>query len=236
MKLVGIYQLEGILSLESGLRIGSNDTEAHIGGIDHEVVKHPFTGEPYIPGSSIKGKVRSLLEWRSGAVKEEPLNLNDWKLSEDTHRNKEIETILKIFGVSGDSKDESGIQRIGPTRVAFWDCFFDKGYLQKLQENNLPYTEVKFENKINRISGVSDGGLRQLERVPAGALFTFKLTLKKFEGDDDRVLNTLLEGLKLLEWDSLGGSGSRGYGKVKFKDLTLDGVPYQETFDGIKPF
>ena len=90
-------------------------------------------------------------------------------------------------------------------------------------------------NTIDRITSLTTGGgVRQTERVPAGAEFDFKLMLRQFEGDKPELLELVLKGLKLLELDSLGGSGSRGYGKVKFIELTVDGET--RNLDDIKPF
>ena len=96
-------------------------------------------------------------------------------------------------------------------------------------------TEVKSENRINRISGVAEHP-RQTERVPAGAQFDFRLSIKKLAGDGDDLLTTVLQGLKLLELDSVGGSGSRGYGKVKFVGLQIDGVDAQARLNSVQPF
>ena len=101
-----------------------------------------------------------------------------------------------------------------------------------MQKNDLPYTEAKMENFINRSSGQANP--RSTERVISGSEFDFKLTIKDFEGDNFE--NLILTGLKLLELDSLGGSGSRGYGKVRFENLTIDGTSIQSKFDGIKLF
>src|SRR3989304_7996305 len=68
MKLSKIKELKGTIVLKSGLHIGSGNMEMHIGGTDSPVIKHPHTLEPYIPGSSLKGKVRSLLEMESGLM------------------------------------------------------------------------------------------------------------------------------------------------------------------------
>jgi len=58
-------------------------------------------------------------------------------------------------------------------------------------------------------------------------------------GDDGRgdldCLNRVFEALKLLEGDALGGSGSRGYGQVRFTKLTVDGVDVQARFDALEP-
>ena len=96
-------------------------------------------------------------------------------------------------------------------------------------------TEVKSENRINRISGVAEHP-RQTERVPAGARFDFRLSVKRLAGDGDDLLATVLQGLKLLELDSLGGSGSRGYGKVRFVHLQIDQQDAQPRFDSVQPF
>lgn len=104
-----------------------------------------------------------------------------------------------------------------------------------MRHDNLPFTEAKSENRINRIAGTAEHP-RQTERVPAGAVFKFRLTLKAFAGDGEELRNTLLQGLKLLEWDSLGGSGSRGYGKIRFEKLMLDGQDLSEDFSKINPF
>ena len=239
MQLQNIRTLTADLILESGLHIGAGDSEIHIGGIDNPVVKHPVNGEPYIPGSSLKGKIRSLLEWKSGAVQEEPLGKKEYDDSTGAQQTA-VKHILQLFGISGDtgnSKEGKKFQKkIGHTRLAFWDCPLDPAYAQEQRDNDRLYTEAKSENHINRISGTAEHP-RQTERVPAGAKFRFKLTLKTFDGDDATLRQTLLTGLKLLEWDSLGGSGSRGYGKVRFANLALDGdSAISDRFAQHKPF
>ncbi|MEH8057256.1 type III-A CRISPR-associated RAMP protein Csm3 [Gallibacterium anatis] len=217
MKLNNIVEVKATLVLKTGLHIGSGDSEMHIGGIDNAVIKNPITQKPYIPGSSLKGKIRSLLEWRSGEVKEKPLSISDIKGS-----NAEmVKNILRLFGVSADSnKDEPVVKEIGVARLGFQDCEFTSDWEQYLEENNLSATEAKFENTIDRITSTA-GNPRQTERIPAGAKFDFKLTLRQFENDSENLIDLLLKGLRLLELDSLGGSGSRGYGKVEFQNLTV---------------
>ena len=235
MQLKHIHHITADLVLETGLHIGAGDSEIHIGGIDNAVIKHPVSGEPYIPGSSLKGKIRSLLEWKSGRVQENPLGKKEYE--EASGASKEaVKHILQLFGISGDTADPEFQKTIGHTRLAFWDCPLDPGYAAKQREDNLSWTEAKSENRINRISGTAEHP-RFTERVPAGAVFTFRLTLKQYDGDDDALLHTLLTGLKLLEWDSLGGSGSRGYGKVRFANLALDGdSAISDRFAQHKPF
>lgn len=229
MKLTNIVEIKAKLVLQTGLHIGVGDSEMHIGGIDNSVIKHPMTQSPYIPGSSLKGKIRTLLEWRSGAVQSSPLSLKDISKNPE-----EVKNILRLFGISGDTKNsEQEVAEIGVSRLAFWDCALNEAWENEIRDDNQLLTEAKSENTIDRITSTA-GNPRQTERVPAGAEFDFKLTLRQFEGDKPELLDLVLKGLKLLELDSLGGSGSRGYGKVKFTDLTVDGKACN--LDDIKPF
>lgn len=222
MQLTRIRTLTACLTLETGLHIGTGDAEMHIGGIDNPIARHPLTNRPYIPGSSLKGKIRSLLEWKTGAVQEKPLGLDQMDKASGAQRTQ-IARIVRLFGVSGDAQlTDARAREIGPTRLAFWDCELEKSWWEEIESRNLAFTEVKSENSINRISGVAVAP-RFFERVPAGARFDFRLSLKVLDDEDD-LLPTVLAGLRLVELDSLGGSGSRGYGKVKFRDLRLDGV------------
>ena len=226
MKLQNIEVITGKIILQTGLHIGAGDAEIQIGGIDSPVMKHPETREPYIPGSSLKGKIRSLLEWKSGCVKEKPLSLADLDKAQNDKDKEAVKRILQLFGVSGDNKKNHDL---GQTRLAFWDCHLNQEYAQKLKDKNLLPTEDKAENVINRISGTAEHP-RHIERVIAGAMFDFKVSIKQFDTDNGNELTQeLLKGLKLLEMDSLGGSGSRGYGKVKFEldgGLTLPENPF----------
>ena len=233
MQLKHIHHITADLVLETGLHIGAGDSEIHIGGIDNAVIKHPVSGEPYIPGSSLKGKIRSLLEWKSGRVRENPLGKKEYEEASGAQQEA-VKHILQLFGISGDTADLEFQKTIGHTRLAFWDCPLDAAYAQEQRDNDRLYTEAKSENCINRISGTAEHP-RQTERVPAGARFTFRLSLKTYDGDDDSLRHTLLQGLKLLEWDSLGGSGSRGYGKIRFENLCIDGQPVAE-YAAIQPF
>ncbi len=220
MKLISIKKLQGKIILKSGLHVGSGNMEMHIGGTDSPVIKHPHTLEPYIPGSSIKGKVRSLLEMASGLV---PFALEDGGLvstktvkavKNDTKLKKHADSILKIFGSSGsDRDDESGY---GPTRVSFSDCYLNSDWKNKARDNRWPLSEVKSENSINRIQGTA-ANPRFIERVPEGTEFDFLLTFKILEETDEELFSDyLLKGLKLLEMDALGGNGRRGYGRIEF--------------------
>jgi len=217
MKLVNLINIQGRIILESGLHIGAGDTEMHIGGTDSPVVTHPHTREPYIPGSSLKGKIRSLLEMRSGLMsktKGKPVGIKELSNANDAER-KEALKILRLFGMSGADSDDS--VEVGPTRGSFGDCPLSRKSVDAAKANNWPLTEVKSENSIDRITGTaSRGGPRFTERVPAGLTFDFTFSIKEMEGDEDLV-DFLLQGIKLLELDALGGSGSRGYGRVRFE-------------------
>lgn len=235
MQLNGIIQIHATLELVTGLHIGSGDAEMHIGGTDSPVIKHPHTQHPYIPGSSIKGKMRSLLEWRSGAVREKPLGHDVFKDSQGARRES-VKQILQLFGLGG--SDQLTVEQamdIGPTRLAFWDCNLRKEWIEQVRSNNQLRTEVKSENVINRISGTAESP-RNIERVPAGAQFDFRLNVKRLAGDSDALLLTVLQGLKLLELDGLGGSGSRGYGKLKLIDIRQDNADISERYAAIQAF
>jgi len=232
MRLKEIKRITGKIKLVTGLHIGAGDTEIHIGGTDNPVVKHPITGEPYIPGSSLKGKIRSLLELKSGLITDgKALSMKNLQNASSEEQLKYGKRIIKLFGTSG--ADEKLKIEIGPTRVSFSDCFITKEVREKVKNGEAVLTEAKAENFINRITGTAQNP-RLTERVPAGIEFDFCITIKEFEGDEeDNLIDLLLEGMKLLEHDALGGSGSRGYGRVKF---SFEDEEIKEKFKRIKPF
>lgn len=177
--------IEYEVELCTGLHIGGNKESYGIGGIDSPVIKDPLTNKPIIPGSSIKGKIRMLL----------------------THidvENHNLDEIDKAFGSS--DKD------IGLTRIIFRDLFLTEDSAKEL-ENRLGkgfYTEVKAENKIDNLKAMP----RFIERVPAGAKFHGECIVKKLDEDKEDFFELLKRGFELLKNSALGGSGSRGYGKV----------------------
>jgi CRISPR-associated protein Csm3 len=231
MQLTHIRKITGTLELLSGLHIGGGNTEMHIGGTDNPVIKNPVTNQPYIPGSSLKGKMRSLLEWRAGVVgltNGKPLGFPQIR-ELDGVQQEQGKVLLKLFGGAPEGNpDEALVKEIGPTRLAFWDCNLDPAWVAEMNERNLLLTEQKTENAIDRIAGVAENP-RNTERVPAGARFDFQLTLK-VHGDED-LLDELLVGFKLLELTGLGGSGSRGYGKIRFAGLAMQGEDLQTRLD-----
>lgn len=201
MKLVDKYIYTGTIRLVSGLHIGGANTALNIGGIDNAVIRNPLTGEPYIPGSSLKGKMRSLIEMKYG----------------ETNAGKPTESINTkagaLFGVSASSSESH------PSRIIVRDAMLmNKGELEG--RTDVPYTETKAEVNINRITAKPISGVRYTERVPAGAIFSLNIVLNVFEHENIQDLEqTLKESLNLLQNDYLGGSGSRGYGQIVFENL-----------------
>lgn len=231
MKLTNIQKLTGQIELLSGLHIGSGNTEIHIGGTDNPVIKNPITQQPYIPGSSIKGKMRSLLEWHLGVVgltDGNPLSYKHLTKLEGKTR-EQAKTLIKLLGGAPDNNNDNLlVSEIGPSRLAFWDCGLVPEWVEAMDKKNQLLTETKMENTIDRIKGTAEHP-RNTERVPATAIFEFNLTLRVH--DDENLTEMLLIGLKLLEYTGLGGSGSRGYGKIAFRNLKLDGQDFQAKLD-----
>lgn len=200
-------RFSGNLEVESGLHIGASSAFAAIGAIDSPVIKDPVTNLPIIPGSSLKGKMRTLLARSyNQRIAETP--------------NDDDERICRLFGAS------TGGGRDGQSPIAGRLIFRDSFLANKdeLMDKGLStFTEDKFENTINRTT--MSATPRQIERVVRGSKFAFELiydVVDPTEVDED--LEMILAGLKLLEFDYLGGSGSRGYGKVAFKDLKAETV------------
>lgn len=203
-----IVKLTGQIELLSGLHIGGGDDTMKIGGIDNGVIKDANTDKPYIPGSSLKGKMRSLLEWDSGVVgigDGSPFNskLLTNAIFDDSNIKQKAETLLKLFG------DKEG--KYGITRINVGDCSLSD------VSKEMVLSEAKYENVINRQKGTAEHP-RQTERVPAGVKFDFDIRVKILDGDDEtELINMVKKGFELIESDYLGGSGSRGYGRVKFQ-------------------
>ncbi|MBZ4644008.1 MAG: CRISPR-associated protein Csm3 [Deferribacteres bacterium] len=230
MSALKIKNISGKIILESGLHIGGGDSEVHIGGVDNQVIKDPLTNSPYIPGSSLKGKIRSLLEYYVGAHLKtggKPLQVNHLENPQEDEAN-----IVMLFGTSGSEKNKDSFEpKYAISRVIFSDSHLNDSSKEILLKTIGKLTEVKAENSIDRITGTAKDP-RFMERVPKGAEFDFSLSLKIFKGDDENsFLNTLLKGFKLLTLDALGGSGSRGYGRVSIK---FDDNELQEKFNSVE--
>ena len=196
-------QIQGKMIVKTGLHIGGGEAFAAIGAVDSTVVKDPVSCNPMIPGTSLKGKLRTLLAktYNENAAR---------KPDED------CELLLRIFG----SAKPGNVRR---SRIQISDMFLENE--RALKNKGLQgVTEVKFENTINRMTAVANP--RQIERIVRGAEFGLDIVYnieeaEKPERMEEAVedIKVLAEGLKLLQYDYLGGSGSRGYGKVEFSDL-----------------
>lgn len=221
-RLLGRVRLTATMQVVTGLHIGAGKDTIEIGGIDNPVIKHPLTGDPYVPGSSLKGKLRFLLEWAFGTLR---CDGHPWGFDEKDKLQKFAvdDPVLRIFGTPAKKEAWTG----GPTRLIVRDAALDKDWRERAFKQNA-LTEEKTEVVIDRIAGKAhDVGPRQTERVPAGAEFDVEAVFRLFDWDGDGgardhdCLNWLLQGFDLLEQDALGGSGSRGYGRVRFDKLTL---------------
>lgn len=188
-------KIQTSINLITGLHIGGSGENVEIGGIDSPVIKIATKdNQPYIPGSSLKGKMRSLLEQTAGAVK-----VGD---------NAEINN---LFGFANNNM---------PSKIIVRDSFLTEDSVTILQASDnldMPYTEGKWENVIDRVKGTA-GHPRQTERVPAGVTFNVEFVINVWDNDGDgtALLSMLDKGIKLLENDYIGGSGSRGYGQIAF--------------------
>ena len=201
-------EITGVLETETGLHIGGSDAFAAIGAVDSPVIRDTRTNLPMIPGSSLKGKMRALLA----------------KEFNDGIKRKPDDDDLRLTALFGSAKKGD----LHVSRILFSDLFLSN--MDELRRAGINGAiEVKFENSINRATAVANP--RQLERVVRGAKFPLKLIYEISEnaGNADRDIvirdfETLKEGFRLLHHDYLGGSGSRGYGRVKISELNVDVV------------
>lgn len=203
-KLLKKIKITATLELISGLHIGGNGDNVEIGGIDNPVIKMPTKdNQPYIPGSSIKGKMRCLLEQIYGST---TVGGND--------------IINNLFGCSRTNQ---------PSKIIVRDAYMTEPCVNLLRNNDnldMPYTEGKWENVINRIKGTAEHP-RQTERIPAGVEFATEFIINLWDDDDEQQLLTLFnEGIHALENDYLGGSGSRGYGQIKFGQQNIEYITF----------
>lgn len=225
-RLVKKIKITTILELVTGLHIGGSSDNVEIGGIDTPVIKIATkNNQPYIPGSSIKGKMRCLLEQIAGRTAE----VGGGKLKEGQKRTIEQQRINNLFGYSEDNL---------PSKIIVRDAYLqEKSVATLLSCDNLdmPYTEAKMENVIDRVKGTAESP-RTIERIPAGVFFDVEFVINVWDNDGDGTsLITLLEnGIKALENDYLGGSGSRGYGQIKFGALEKEEIPFDKYFENEK--
>lgn len=223
MKLFGRLIIHGDILVKTGLHIGGSGGAFAIGGVDNPVIINQVNGEPYIPGSSLRGKLRSLTEKARGEVTGQEIDKNvkihschNDKQSEGANKERYSNCpICNIFGIAAQSYNY-------PTRLIVRDIALspDSAKLLRAAKTSLPYTEVKTEVAIDRVT--SQANPRDVERVPAGAVFgPMELVYNIYSEQDVEWLSVLLDSMQLLEDDYLGGHGSRGSGKIVFQNLHL---------------
>lgn len=226
-KLRGNIIITGKIRALTGLHIGGSSESLSIGGVDLPVVRTARDRYPYIPGSSIKGKLRMLTEFAEGDV------------TDDKPVQKTESKAAQIFGISPPNPDEKKDTKVlGPTRITVRDAHPDKPTIKMWEEldTELLYTENKSENTVDRIT--SKANPRSIERVVPGSCFDLEIVyssydmtgaepadaeLEKFNDLDN--LAELFRALRLLEQNTLGGHGSRGYGKIVFEELKIECCP-----------
>lgn len=231
-KKLEVLTITGKMKCLTGIMICGYAGTKRIGGVDNPVIRDPLTDLPYIPGSSLKGKLRSLYEMAYGLFEE----------NGDPHRFKPdcVDKKCKVCRVFGSieasragnkkennqkGKEEERTRSIlKSTRLIVRDAFLDEDSKEMLEnyreKTGLNYTEIKTENYINRLN--SKATPRTFERIPAGVSFNVEMSLKVYEDDEkEELLDVVRESIKLLEKDYIGASGSRGYGRVKFENLEI---------------
>ena len=204
-----IYRLDFEIELLTGLHIGGSTDTFDIGGADSTVIKNPLTHEPYIPGSSIKGKLRSLLTQKYGNVSVKN------KDSEILLEKDEIRCLFEPVSTSDDLK---------VSRCIFRDAYLTDESKEELQKHlGLgTFTEIR----IYLLKG-TPANPRFIERVPRGAKFNGEIILQIYEGDNAEQLKEVInEALKMLELNYLGGSGTRGYGRVDIHSQDFQKVEF----------
>lgn len=201
-------EITGTIEAMTGIHIGGSSSFAAIGAVDSPVVRDAVTNQPMIPGSSLKGKMRSLLS-RQYSDSLKPVGIED-----DDPR------IKRLFGYTTES-GKGQKQSAHPGRLQFSDMFLQNR--EELSRMDISTTEIKFENTINRLSAIANP--RQIERAVRGTKYGLDLIYNlgsEEEAKEDFVL--IRDGFRLLEHDYIGGSGSRGYGRIHFREISVDCV------------
>lgn len=224
-RLVEVWKIEGRIVVETGLRIGAAQETMEISGLDNPIIRNPANGEPYIPGSSLKGRMRSLAEWYFGEIPTDG-DVTKPRIPSDT---------AHVFGrPARDARKEpnsavKAAYESGPTRLIVRDCPLSQDSRERFRAG-APLTEVKTENSINRLTSMANP--RPMERVLPGVTFDLEMVYRIFDiagdgGQKDRDLfdTVVITALALVEADALGSCSSRGCGKVRFEDLKVNGQP-----------
>lgn len=216
MKKIAYHEITGVIHCLSGLRIGGSDELLQIGGTDLTCIKHPVTLKPYIPGSSIKGKMRSELEQKlgkfGGRERNEPCGCANC-------------LVCRVFGPHKKARHD-----LGPSRIIVRDAQLAGG----------GETELKSENVIDRKTGTALHP-RKVERVVAGSEFSLRLGIQVWDLDTDEkhkdatgtdttgadaLIAFVKDGLRALQQTGLGSGVSKGSGEIEFRDMKLNGQPF----------
>ena len=216
--LYGRVFIEATIVAKTGLHIGGSGSDLEIGGLDKEIIRNPITKRPYIPGSSLRGKMRSQMEKLLGLPQNRKIGqvtIHTCATREEFKKNGGC-PVCTVFGVPAEMDYDN------PTRLVVRDAELTDESAEKMQDarTDLLYAELKTEVAIDRVTSAATP--RTLERVPAGAEFgPTELVFSIYEKADYERLKTVIDALQLVEDDYLGGSGSRGYGKVQFVNIKV---------------
>lgn len=216
MRLHGRVFITGDIAVKTGLHIGGSGGAFAIGGVDNPVIFDQLTRQPYIPGSSLRGKMRSLTEKYLGRTTGQRISQIEIHSCREDQESYADCPICNIYGITAEDFNL-------PTRLVVRDVPLRPESAERLlaAKTSLPYTEVKTEVTIDRVT--SQATPRDVERVPAGAVFgPMELVYSIFEANDINWLSVLLDGMELLQDDYLGGLGSRGSGKIGFENLVVE--------------
>lgn len=229
IQLQGKIFLQGAINALTGLHIGGNSGELDIGGIDNPIIRSAFNRQPYIPGSSLRGKMRGLLDRHLEKQLNQPISRDVRIHACKTQDEYDKCEVCQVFGVAPQGELRG---KTMPTRLIVRDTFLTPESLASLDraDTDTDYTEIKTEVAIDRITSAATP--RQQERVPAGAIFgpvqiVHSLYTRHGSDHDNQLqdelayFDTVLKGMELLEDDYLGGSGSRGSGQIAFQNLTI---------------
>ena len=197
MKLKRKIIIKADLKVLTGMHIGGSNAYSAIGTPDSPVIRSALDGRPIVPGSSLKGKLRTLL----ASVID-----NDYQYKDPS---KDDDRIKRLFGASA-SKDSENTEL---SKLQFADAY--------VKTNQKELTEIKFENNISR--GNCTANPRQIERVVPGVVFETVIVYQETNPEEtEEDLKNLAKGMRLLQYDYLGGHGTRGYGRVSFKNISVE--------------
>jgi CRISPR-associated protein Csm3 len=226
-RLLKVHTLTATLTVVTGLRVGGSQETLEISGLDNPIVRNPANAEPYIPGSSIKGRMRSLAEWYFGEL---PRGGDVTKPREDSGTARVFGLPARSVGQQASEAEKKAYTR-GPTRLVVRDAHLSEHWRDQFRKGR-PVTEVKSENSINRLTSMANP--RPMERVLPGVQFEVEMLFRIFDVDGDRgagdeqdFKDVLLVALRLAEADALGGGSSRGNGKFRLDALRLDSADLQ---------